>query len=177
MDRHGRIASHVAAGDAAIRELVERFKKEDPQQEFTYFTNGNGHLHGNKLGETIPQFSLADIHGNEVNADSFIGRQTLVAFWSLTCPFCREMIAELREWDKAKGKDDPALVVFSEGDLAEHKEFGLKSPIILEEGYKTAEGFGMFGTPSAVLVNENGKIISETATGAPGIWSLIGKRK
>ena len=79
--------------------------------------------------------------------------------------------------DEKRGKDDPSLVIFSEGDLAEHKEFQLKSPIILEEGYKTAAKFGMFGTPSAVLVNEHGKIISETAQGAPGIWSLVGKRK
>jgi hypothetical protein len=35
----------------------------------------------------------------------------------------------------------------------------------------------MFGTPSAVLVNRDGKIVSETALGAPDIWSLIGKRK
>ena len=86
------------------------------------------------------------------------------------------MIADLSEWEKVKRADDPALVVFSEGDVAEHKAFGLESPIIVEEDYKTAEKFGMFGTPSAVLVNEHGKIISETATGAPGIWSLVGRK-
>jgi hypothetical protein len=35
----------------------------------------------------------------------------------------------------------------------------------------------MYGTPSAVLVNEDGVIVSETAIGAPDIWALIGKRK
>ena len=35
----------------------------------------------------------------------------------------------------------------------------------------------MNGTPSAVLINENGKIISEVAVGAEQIWTLIGKRK
>jgi len=174
MDERGRVASHVAAGDNAIRELVEKIKK-NPKQEAMYFTNG--HSHGSKLGETIPEFSLADIHENEVSSEFFKGRETLVTFWSLTCPFCREMIAELRDWDVAKGENDPALVVFSEGDVAEHKEFGLKSPIILEEGYSTAEKFGMFGTPSAVLVNEQGRIISETAGGASQIWSLIGRKK
>lgn len=177
MDANGRIASHVAAGDNAIRELVEKVKNEDPKHETAYFTNGHGHSHGSKLGETIPEFSLADIQGNEISSESFYGRQTLVTFWSPSCPFCREMIAELRDWDKVKGKDDPSLVVFSEGDLAEHREFGLESPIILDEGYKTAAKFGMFGTPSAVLVNEEGRIVSETAAGAPQIWSLVGKKK
>jgi hypothetical protein len=87
------------------------------------------------------------------------------------------MARELQEWDREKGADEPNLLVFSEGDAEEHRELGLKSPVILDEGYKTAEKFGMFGTPSAVLVNENGKIVSETATGAGNIWALIGKRK
>lgn len=175
MDVNSRIASHVAAGDGAIRELVDNIRK-GPNHKITYFTNGHSHSHGSRLGEVIPKFSLSDIHGNEVSSDSFLGKKTLVTFWSLTCPFCREMIAELRDWEVAKGNDDPALVVFSEGDPAEHREFGLKSPIILEEGYPTAEKFGMYGTPSAVLVNEEGRIISETAAGATQIWSLVGRK-
>ncbi len=178
MDASGRIASHVAAGDNAIRELVDRIKGEDLSAEFTYFSNDNGHSHtNNKIGSTIPDFLLTDIKGHEINSDYFKGKQTLVAFWSLTCPHCVNMMDELREWDKTKGKDAPALVVFSDGDKTSHEEIGLVSPIILDEGHKTAAGFGMFGTPSAVLVNEQGRIISETAIGAPDIWALIGKRK
>ncbi|MFN0278350.1 MAG: MauE/DoxX family redox-associated membrane protein [Pyrinomonadaceae bacterium] len=178
MDRHGRIASHVAAGDAAIRELVEKIKGDDFRQEVTYFTNGNGHSHSNnKIGEIIPEFSLADIKGIEIGNDYFKGKQTLVAFWSPTCPHCVEMMSDLREWDETKDKDDPHLIVFSEGEKSTHDEFGLTSPIILEKDYKTAAEFGMFGTPSAVLVNENGTIISETALGASDIWALVGKRK
>ena len=78
---------------------------------------------------------------------------------------------------QGKGADEPNLIVFSQGDEEAHKEIGLKSPILLDEGYKTAEQFGMFGTPSAVLINEKGKIVSETAIGASNIWALIGKRK
>ena len=177
MDAGGRIASHIAAGDTAIRALVEDIKSRDLQREFTHFTNGNGDSHSNRIGESVPTFSIEDIRGQEISADSFKGHQTLVAFWSPDCPFCREMLEDLREWDKAKGKDEPALIVFSDGDREEHEKFGLASPLILDEGHKTAAGFGMFGTPSAVLVNEDGRIISETAIGAPDIWSLIGKRK
>jgi hypothetical protein len=34
----------------------------------------------------------------------------------------------------------------------------------------------MLGTPSAVLIDENGRIISETAIGAQNIWALVGRR-
>ncbi len=135
------------------------------------------HSHHVKIGESVPQFSLTDIKGNEITASNFKEKQTLVAFWSLTCPFCEAMMDDLREWDKVKGKDEPNLIVFSDGEIAAHQELGLNSPIVLDKGHKTAETFGMFGTPSAVLVNEEGMFISETAVGAPDIWSLIGKRK
>ncbi len=177
MDASGRIASHIAAGDAAMRTLVDQVMTADLNQEFTYFTNGSADTHKIKIGRDIPQFTLQDISGNEINADAFTGEDTLVTFWSLTCPHCLEMMKDLREWDKAKGEDDPRLIVFSDGDKAEHEKFELTSPIVLEHGYKTAGKFGMFGTPSAVLVNRNGKIVSETAIGAAEIWSLIGKRK
>ncbi len=177
MDAAGRIASHIAAGDAAIRALVDQVMTADLDQEYTYFTNGSGDAHKIKIGRDIPQFTLQDISGNEISADAFTGKDTLVTFWSLTCPHCLEMMKDLHEWDKAKGEDDPRLIVFSDGDKAEHEKFELTSPIVLERGYKTAGKFGMFGTPSAVLVNENGKIVSETAIGAAEIWSLIGKRK
>lgn len=177
IDAAGRIASHVAAGDTAIRGLVEQIKGEDLLQEFRYFTNGSGQPTPIKIGESIPEFSLADIKGNEIDDSYFRGRHTLVAFWSLTCAHCVSMMDDLREWDKTRRADDPNLIVFSDGEKAEHDALGLTSPIVLDKGHKTAAGFGMFGTPSAVLVNEDGKIISETAIGASDIWSLIGKRK
>jgi len=177
MDAGGRVASHATAGDTAIRALIEQIKSEDLGREFTHFSHGHDHGHTpNKIGSSVPQFSLEDIKGHEITSDYFKGKKTLVTFWSLTCPFCTTMMEELKAWDKAKGKDDPALVIFSEGDKAAHEEFELRSPVILDEGYKTASGFGMFGTPSAVLVNEDGKIVSETAVGAADIWSLVGKK-
>ena len=69
------------------------------------------------------------------------------------------------------------MIVFSDGDQEALKNMGLKSPVVYDEGHKTSTGFGMFGTPSAVLINEDGKFVTETAIGAPDIWSLIGKRK
>ena len=128
-------------------------------------------------GEPVPDFRLADISGRAIDSRYFRGRKTLVTFWSLGCGYCDRMVDELRDWDLARGADDPALLVFSDGDKAENEKLGLRSPVILDEGHKTSAGLGMWGTPSAVLVNEDGVIISETAMGADDIWSLIGRRK
>ncbi len=169
----GIIASHLSVGDDGIRDLVKKVKAENLEEKFIFIANGTEL----KIGESIPEFSMKDVHGREITPQTFQGKRTLVTFWSTTCPHCISMVRDLQEWDREKGADDPNLLVFSEGDEEMHRDIGLKSPIILDEGYKTAEKFGMSGTPSAVLINENGKIISETAIGASNIWALIGKRK
>lgn len=180
MDANGRIASHAAAGDTAIRELIEKIDNEDLSREFTYFVpthNGHTHARTDKIGTDVPEISVADMAGREITTEYFNGKQTLVTFWSTTCPHCTNMLESLREWDAAKGDDEPNLLLFSDGDGAEGATFGLNSPVVHDPGHKTANGFGMFGTPSAVLIDERGRFVSEVAVGAPDIWSLIGKRK
>ncbi len=176
----GSIASYVAAGDVAIRELIEKTKAQNFDEKLLFVANTNGNGSGSdkpKIGEAVPEFSIEDLSGKPMSQNDFHGKKTLVAFWSMTCPHCVNMMEELRDWDKQKGQDEPNLVVFSDGDQEAHKDLNLQSPILLDSGYKTAEKFGMLGTPSAVLVNEDGKIVSETAIGAGQIWSLLGKRK
>lgn len=169
----GIIASHLAVGDSEIRDLAKNVKAIDFAQKTVFIANGSK----TKLGAEMPEFSMPDVHGKTISSADFRGKKTLVTFWSATCPHCLNMIRDLQEWDREKGADEPDLLVFSEGDAEEHREIGLQSPIILDEGYKTSEKFGMAGTPSAVLINENGRIISETAIGAGNIWALIGKRR
>ncbi|CAN5364574.1 hypothetical protein BH10ACI1_BH10ACI1_11790 [soil metagenome] len=180
INSNGIIASRPAVGDGAIRELVEKIKAENESEYFVLSNKDkDGHEHGKspKIGETVPDFSLTDLEGKEFTTKDFQNRRTLVTFWSMTCPHCINMMEELKNWDKEKGADAPDLLVFSDGEAKAHQELELNAPILLDKGYKTAEKLGMFGTPSAVLVNEKGKIISETAVGAGNIWALIGKRK
>lgn len=175
----GLIASRPAVGDNAIRDLVGKIRAENLEAEFVYIANGNGAAPDRlpKIGEKIPEFSLKDLEGGEVSARTFKGKKTLVTFWSTTCPHCSNMMDELKEWEKHRAPNDPELLVFSDGDPDAHRSLALDSTLVLDKDYKTAEKFGMFGTPSAVLVNEDGTIVSETAVGAPNIWALIGKRK
>jgi hypothetical protein len=46
---------------------------------------------------------------------------------------------------------------------------------LLDEGFSTGRKFGAGGTPSAVLVDGNGKIASDVAVGAPAVMALAGQ--
>jgi peroxiredoxin len=173
MDASGRIASRLVAGDNAIREVVQRLKAGERPSLPKGPEGGPDH----QLGKTVPDFEIEDIAGNRITNDVFAGGDTLVAFWSTTCPHCDDMMADLLEWENSRGEGSPRLIVFADGDVEKIENLGITSTIIHDKAHKVSVGFGMYGTPSAVLVDTNGIVVSETATGAPNIWSLVGFRR
>jgi thiol-disulfide isomerase/thioredoxin len=169
----GTIASRLAAGDKAIRELVEKIKVQNFNGESIFIGNGAQ----TKLGADLPEFFESDVFDKSIASNDFLGKKTLVTFWSATCPHCVNMLDDLCDWDKSKGADEPNLLVLSEGEAEAHRLLNLQSPIVLDKDRKISKELGWQGTPSAVLINEDGKIVSETAIGAKQIWTLLGKKK
>ena len=72
-----------------------------------------------------------------------------VASASSCCP-------QLKQWEASHPPAAPALLVVSSGDAAANRALGLQSPLVLQESFQTGATFGANGTPSAVLVNQNG---------------------
>ncbi|MDQ3798627.1 MAG: redoxin domain-containing protein [Acidobacteriota bacterium] len=167
----GNVGSEPAFGDVKIRELIEKIKAETAEVRF--ITNGKGQ----NIGEAFPEFSLSDVTGKTLDASALRGRKTLVTYWSNTCGYCAQMLEELREWDKTKGASEPNLLLLSRGEVEKNLELGFKSTIVLDDEREVVQKLGMEGTPSAVLVDENGRIASQIAVGEKRIWALIGKRK
>jgi thioredoxin-related protein/uncharacterized membrane protein YphA (DoxX/SURF4 family) len=167
----GRIGSALAAGDKAIKNLLTQLKSQD-QPEF--IAEGNEERDG-KIGLDVPEFTLTDLHGNQFHSRQFIGRKTLLLYWSPNCGFCKEMLEELRKWEENRKPYDPALILLSaSNELEKNNNLKLRSPILIDEKREVANMFGMKGTPSAVLIDENARIISQIAIGAEQIWALVG---
>jgi thiol-disulfide isomerase/thioredoxin/uncharacterized membrane protein YphA (DoxX/SURF4 family) len=186
----GVIASRVAAGDAAIRELIKKIKasETDPVK---FIDNGKGQSpKPPKFDEPAPEFELPTATGGEIRKQELLGKKTLALFWGLNCPHCQAMLPEIQNWEretsngaqkaKSNGSSDgiggTGLLVFSDGSAEDNLALKLNSPVLLDKGGKIAEQLGLYGTPSAVLINEHGRIASETAIGAAQIRALLGKR-
>jgi peroxiredoxin len=176
VSRDGRIASHIAAGDSEIRELVDKIKAAKLDSPLTYFANSNHHGQGIKIGVETPEFDLNDVEGRTISKQHLIGKRTLVTFWSPTCPHCAAFLDEFKEWERSRKNGDPNVVLMSDGDVDEHKDLDLNSAVVFDKDYKVSAKLGMFGTPSAVLIDENGVIATETAVGASNIWALLGRQ-
>jgi len=64
--------------------------------------------------------------------------------------------------------------VVSTGTKEANQPMGLRSTVVLDQGFASGKVFGAGGTPWALLMDEQGKIASELAVGAPGVLALLG---
>jgi peroxiredoxin len=128
---------------------------------------------GSRVGEPAPQIELPDLNGATVSLTYFRGEKTVVLFWDPECGFCREMLPQLRAWENNPPREAPKLLVVSTGSEEANREMGLSSPVLLDEQLAVGRAFGAPGTPSAVLIDEEGQITSELAVGAPAVLALV----
>jgi len=192
----GKVASHVAGGVEGIRGLISYAVGERAQLPLQPQGAAQGQAQGQpcpncgkvhaaaptveaaqKVGEDAPEVKLPDLEGHTVELADFRGEKTLVLFWNTGCGFCQQMLPDLKQWEATSPEDAPKLVVVSAGSEEANKEMGLGSPVLLDQQFAVGRAFGASGTPSAVLVDAEGKVASEVTIGAPAVMELAGAGK
>ncbi len=184
INRDGKIASPVKSGDEAIQALVNHTVTTVAGQSAGNGVNryipqiavGNSLF---KVGEPAPRFSLPDLHGKAVNMEDLLGRETLLLFWSSRCPHCLALTEDLRRWETNPPNGAPRLVFLESGDLTEAKTKlkEMNSLILFDEDFDIGPLFGTNSTPSAVLIDSEGRIASSLAKGSQNILALAGIRR
>jgi methylamine dehydrogenase accessory protein MauD len=187
----GTIGSPLAAGPEEIRSLVTRTVGEPtqlpvhPQQAQGEPCPNCGQVHADngqaaaqeaalEIGEPAPPLKLPNLKGKKVNLAAFRGKKTLVLFWNPGCGFCQQMLDDLKDFEANPPEGAPKLLVVSTGTVAENLAMGLRSTVVLDQNFSVGSAFGANGTPMAVLVDEQGKVASELAAGAPAVLGLAG---
>jgi len=182
----GVIGSPVAAGAEAIRGLMGRFTATQYQPGDTggrkapnLVLNGSNGAHRGvgairhaHTGEAAPDLRLPGIDGKQISLAAFRGQTTLVLFWNPACGFCLRMLDDLKAWEASRVDASPRLLVVSTGNAEINRAMGLRSPVVLDAAFESARAFGAGGTPSAVLVDKDGRVASEVAVGGPAVLAL-----
>lgn len=184
VSRERKIASQMAYGDDAIRALVNYTVTTSPG-----LAAGNGSKGpvpqisvGSslfKVGEAAPRFSLPDLNGRIVNIEDLLSTDTLLLFWDPGCPFCQAMSEDLKRLEENPPNHAPRLVIIAAGTADDVRKTSndLRSLILLDPEFDVAPVFGSNSTPSAVLIDSEGKIASSLAVGDRNILALAGVRK
>ena len=153
----GTVASHLAAGPGRIAELVA------------------GVLDAPGLPPGAPAPALDGLSALSGAAPGLGGRESLVVFWNPDCGFCRSMHEELLEWEAGANGSSPQLVLISSGDEERTRAEGFRSPVLLDPDWSMGEAFGAAGTPSAVLIDVEGRVASEVMVGAEAILGRVAR--
>ena len=124
------------------------------------------------VGDRAPLLRFPSLTGSPMGIGDFRGHQTLVLFWDPGCGFCQQMVEDLRAWEKNRPTGAPKLLVISTGTEEANRGLGIHAPIVLDQGFEAGSAFGASGTPSAVLVDAQGKIASPVAAGAEDVLAL-----
>jgi peroxiredoxin len=164
----GTIGSPLAVGPDQIRALVGRLAPPVAP------TRGNGAdaPAAATVGDLVPSMKLPDLAGRSVDLAGFRGRKTMLLFWNPDCGFCQQMLADVKALESRANGKGPRLVLVSTGTVERNRSGGFSSLVLLDQAFAAGRTLGVTGTPSAVLVDGDGKIASSVAVGAPAVLEL-----
>jgi thiol-disulfide isomerase/thioredoxin len=170
---NGTIGSSVAAGAEAIRGLVATATTAPAVQVPMANGNANRAAAPSLVGKPAPAATLKTLDGDEVALASQLDGPTALLFWNPGCGFCRRMLDDLKALEAAPPEGAPKLVVVSTGEPERNREQGIASTVLLDQGFATGRAYGASGTPSAVLIDADGKVASTVAVGGPATLALM----
>ncbi len=130
---------------------------------------------GLPVGMPAPEFELPRLAGGSAGLASLRagGQRTLLVFASPTCGPCTEMMPELARWSSALQETlNIAVVESGVEDPAQLQSYGGLTTLH-ERERELAERYMVAATPTALIVDADGRIGSGQALGAGSIERLI----
>jgi peroxiredoxin len=167
------IGSAVAGGAEAIRGLVATATTEAAVKLPMANGSANRPAPPDLVGKPAPDSTLKTLDGDEVALASQLDGPTALLFWNPGCGFCGRMLDDLKALEANPPEDAPKIVVVSTGDSERNREQGIQSTVLLDQGFSAGRQFGSTGTPSAVLIDANGRVASKIAVGGPATLALM----
>jgi peroxiredoxin len=114
---------------------------------------------------TAPDFSLKDIDGRNFKLSAKKGNPVLLIFTTTWCPSCRSEIPHYKSIHETYSQRGLEIVnIDAEEPKARVSRFAAKYRIpyrvLLDETGKVAGAYDIVGIPTMVLINKDGKILS-----------------
>jgi hypothetical protein len=125
------------------------------------------------LGTLAPPFRLSDLEGRLTTLDDLLAhnRPVMLLFVDPSCGPCKDLLPLLAAW-RPEGEDASTICLISRGSKEQNRrELGesYRVRILLQIKGEVAEAYRVYGTPGAVLVNDDGTVGSSVVMGAGAI--------
>lgn len=115
-------------------------------------------------------FTLIDQNGNKVSLADYRGKKVVILYWAVWCPPCKEEIPVIDELNKEYNNAvfltivSPTLGENSEYDtyqeeIADYiKTNNIEVPVLIDEGKKCFDIYGIERYPSTIFIDEYGNV-------------------
>ncbi len=134
---------------------------------------------GVPVGAVAPEFSLPDTAGGRASLEKLLagGRRVLLVFVHPSCELCAALARELPRWQE-RTMGELTIAVISNGGIEENIAWGAEQQLdgivmMVQEGNEASLRYRVRGTPSAVLIDADGRIAASVARGAIAIRELL----
>jgi peroxiredoxin/uncharacterized membrane protein YphA (DoxX/SURF4 family) len=132
---------------------------------------------GLHVGTAAPDFELVNLEGGTASLTTLLrhGKPVLLVFSDPGCGPCEELLPEVGRWQREHG-DRLTIALVSAGSVEANEgkrganRLGL---VLLQKDREVAISYESYGTPSAVLISEDGQIASPIARGADEIRAAL----
>jgi peroxiredoxin len=182
LDEEGRVAKPLAVGSEEIPALAEAAANEGAGASESKRVPGEKPLSasrivrdGLKAGTPAPAFTLPDIHGGIVSLQDYRGHRVLLVFTDPHCGPCDALAPELARFER-QYRDSFTLIMVGRGEAEENRQkaeqHGITFPVVIQQKWRLSKEYGIFSTPVAFLIDENGVIANDVAVGAEAILDL-----
>ena len=188
LDGEGRVAAPLAMGADQVPGLA----REAAGLEASASAAGNGQRkklsserslsesrierNGLPTGTPAPVFNLPDLQDRMVSLEAYRGRRLLLVFTDPHCGPCDELAPDLVRRYQRWQRDGLDMILVGRGRPEENRqkaqEHGFRFPVVLQEKWNLSKQYGIFTTPVAFLIDENGVIAEDVAVGRDPIVAL-----
>jgi peroxiredoxin len=132
---------------------------------------------GLPLGSVAPAFDLPAYDGGKTSLAQLlaIGKPILLIFTNPKCGPCIQLFQEINDWQTAHN-DELTITLLSIGSIKDNFVTVARNrlgQVLLQEKREVAKLYGAPATPTAVMVNTEGRIASSVAAGSEEIRTLL----
>jgi peroxiredoxin len=183
VDERGKVAGPLVVGADKVPELARELaaagaggkgKKLRGQRSVS---ESRLQRDGLKAGTPAPAFTLPDVHGRPVSLDDFRGRRVLLAFSDPDCAPCDALAPHLARLHEEHRGNNLDVILVGRGELEENRrkaeQYGFAFPVVVQQSWNLSKLYGIFHTPVAFLIDENGTIARDVAKGVDEIVAMI----
>jgi peroxiredoxin len=120
---------------------------------------------------------LPEARGGQVALEEYRGRKVLLVFSDPHCGPCEDLSPHLVRVAEEHSGNGLAVVMVSRGDAEENRRkaerHGWEFPVAVQRRWEISRRYGIFATPVAFLIDEQGVIENGVAKGVEEILALV----